>query len=127
MLRVRSFLQVLVAIALIAAGLASSAAHARSAHGHEGARMAASAAPAAAIRDAAIRLGGDHHGEAGSTDAGTAHPVCCCGSTCCAALASPAGVPVRAARAARPLRPPGERPRPDALSEALPRPPRSLA
>ncbi|GJE00806.1 hypothetical protein [Methylobacterium isbiliense] len=138
MTRFRPLLQVLVAIVMIAAGSMLSDAHAHAGHAHaahahaghaHGMTPVASTAPspAAAAVDLTAPSDGDLHTESGPSQPGKAHAGCCCAGPCCAVLAGPVGLPVRAAHPARPGSRPADPARPDALSEALPRPPRFVA
>ncbi|MBY0297635.1 MAG: hypothetical protein K2X71_16635 [Methylobacterium sp.] len=130
MTRFRALLQVLVAIAMMAAGFMLSDAHAHAGHVHaeraHGATPVPSPAPISAA-DVVIPPDGDLQAESGPSEPGKAHAGCCCAGPCCAVPASPVGLPVRAAHLNRPGRLPADPARPDALSEALPRPPRFVA
>ncbi|WP_407521954.1 hypothetical protein [Methylobacterium oryzisoli] len=135
MTRMRPLLQVLVAIVMIAAGFMLSDAHAHpghafgvAAHAHGMAAQTHGAAPpTVAVGDTIALADGDHGADSDRSHPGQAHAGCCCAGPCCVVLAAPVGLPVRAAHPARLTGLPADPAHPDALSEALPRPPRSIA
>lgn len=125
MIRIRPLLHVLLAIVMITTGFIASVAHAQPGHTHGLTPSAVAALTAgndtAVAMDPGAVTDDDHR-----TDPGKVHTSCCaCPSS--TFQVNPAVPPMRIAHLTSLVARPADPGHPDALSEALPRPPRTFA